>query len=163
MKFMRVKNTIYLLAIIIFLVNIISYAYSASSDSGSSKKDLYESGKNLVLRAKKLEKKGKIERAKKLYLKAYEKLEKAYAKDKKNADVLNYLGFTLRKTGDFKQAEVYYLMGLEIDASHLGINEYLGELYVQTNRLELAKERLAVLKGCNCEEYSELKETIEKE
>jgi len=160
---MRVKNTIYLLAIIIFLVNIISYAYSASSDSGSSKKDLYESGKNLVLRAKKLEKKGKIERAKKLYLKAYEKLEKAYAKDKKNADVLNYLGFTLRKTGDFKQAEVYYLMGLEIDASHLGINEYLGELYVQTNRLELAKERLAVLKGCNCEEYSELKEIIEKE
>ena len=163
MKFMRVKNTIYLLAIIIFLVNIISYAYSASSDSGSSKKDLYESGKNLVLRAKKLEKKGKIERAKKLYLKAYEKLEKAYAKDKKNADILNYLGFTLRKTGDFKQAEVYYLMGLEIDAGHLGINEYLGELYVQTNRLELAKERLAVLKGCNCEEYSELKEIIEKE
>ena len=163
MKFIRIKNTIYLLAIIIFLVNIISYAYSASSDSGSSKKDLYESGKNLVLRAKKLEKKGKIERATKLYLKAYEKLEKAYAKDKKNADVLNYLGFTLRKTGDFKQAEAYYLMGLEIDANHLGINEYLGELYVQTNRLELAKERLAVLKGCNCEEYSELKEIIEKE
>jgi hypothetical protein len=48
-----------------------------------------------------------------------------------------------------------------LDASHLGINEYLGELYVQTNRLDLAKERLAVLNGCKCEEYEELKELIE--
>ena len=43
-----------------------------------------------------------------------------------------------------------------------GINEYLGELYVKTGRIELAKERLAVLKNCNCEEYAELKEVIEK-
>ena len=45
--------------------------------------------KKLVLRAKKLEKKDKIEKAKKLYLEAYDKFEKAYAKDKKNADILN--------------------------------------------------------------------------
>jgi hypothetical protein len=38
----------------------------------------------------------------------------------------------------------------------------LGELYVQTGRIELAKERLLVLKGCKCEEYDELKELIEK-
>ena len=49
-----------------------------------------------------------------------------------------------------------------MDSKHLGINEYLGELYVQTNRIELAKEKLEVLKGCNCEEYEELKELIEK-
>ena len=42
-----------------------------------------------------------------------------------------------------------------------GINEYLGELYVVTNRIDLAKERLSVLKNCNCEEYKELKEIIE--
>ena len=82
--------------------------------------------------------------------------------DKKNADILNYLGYTLRKTGDLEQAEIYYLKGLELDSKHLGINEYLGELYVQTNRIELAKERLEVLKGCNCEEYEELKELIEE-
>ena len=124
--------------------------------------DLYKAGKKLVLRAKKLEKKDKVEKAKKLYLKSYKKLEKAYAKDKKNADILNYLGYTLRKTGDLEQAEIYYLKGLELDSKHLGINEYLGELYVQTNRIELAKERLEVLKGCNCEEYDELKELIEE-
>ena len=98
----------------------------------------------------------------KLYSKAYDKLIKAYEKDKKNPDVLNYLGYTLRKSGDLKKAETYYLEGLKLDAGHLGINEYLGELYVQTNRIELAKERLAVLNGCKCEEYEELKTLIEK-
>ena len=61
-----------------------------------------------------------------------------------------------------KEAEQYYLAGLKIKPDHNGINEYLGELYVNTNRMDLAKERLAVLKSCNCEEYSELKEIIEK-
>jgi len=140
-----------------------SLVYAAGNvDADSDKATLYNSGKKLILRAKKLEKKDKIEKAKKLYLKAYKKLEKAYAKDKKNADILNYLGYTLRKTGDLEQAEVYYLKGLEIDSGHFGINEYLGELYVQTGRIELAKERLQVLDGCKCEEYDELKELIEE-
>lgn len=139
-----------------------SMAASGSSGNEKDETSLYKSGKKLVYRAKKLEKKDKIEKAKKLYLKAYDKFEKAYAKNKKNADILNYLGFTLRKTGNFEKAEEFYLEGLKLDASHLGINEYLGELYVQTNRVELAKERLKVLNGCNCEEYNELKELIEK-
>ena len=139
-----------------------AYAAGSSGSNGQDKASLYKSGKKLVLRAKKLEKKDKVEKAKKLYLKAYAKFEKAYAKDKKNADILNYLGYTLRKTGDLEQAEIYYLKGLELDPKHLGINEYLGELYVQTNRIELAKKRLEVLKGCNCEEFEELKELIEE-
>jgi len=139
-----------------------AYAAGSSGSNGQDKASLYKSGKKLVLRAKKLEKKDKVEKAKKLYLKAYDKFEKAYTKDKKNADILNYLGYTLKKTGDLEQAEIYYLKGLELDSKHLGINEYLGELYVQTNRIELAKEKLEVLKGCNCEEYEELKELIEK-
>ena len=138
------------------------YAAGSSGDGAADKTSLYKSGKQLVLKAKKLEKKDKIEKAKKLYLKAYKKLEKAYAKDKKNADILNYLGYTLRKTGDLEQAEIYYLKGLELDSKHLGINEYLGELYVQTGRIELAKQRLEVLKGCKCEEYEELRELIEE-
>ena len=137
------------------------YAAASSGDDGKDEASLYKSGKKLVLRAKKLEKKDKVEKAKKLYLKAYEKFEKAYAKDKKNADILNYLGYTLRKTGNFEKAEIYYLKGLELDSGHFGINEYLGELYVQTDRIELAKERLQVLVGCKCEEYEELKELIE--
>ena len=134
----------------------------AASGSGNTGSNLYKSGKKLIIKAKKLEEKDKIEKAEKLYLKALDKLEKAYDKDKKNADILNYLGFALRKTGDFEKAEKFYLKGLKLDAGHLGINEYLGELYVQTNRIELAKERLQILSGCKCEEYEELKELIEK-
>ena len=141
----------------------LNLAYAASGGGlDSTGSSLYKSGKKLIIRAKKLEKKEKIEKAKTLYLKALDKLEKAYDEDKKNADILNYLGFALRKTGDFEKAEKFYLEGLKIDAGHLGINEYLGELYVQTNRIELAKERLQVLNGCKCEEYDELKELIEK-
>ena len=53
------------------------------------------------------------------------------------------------------------LLGLDIKPDHKGINEYLGELYVATGRLDLAKERLKILENCNCEEYQELKEVIE--
>jgi|TARA_B100001013_G_scaffold312391_1_gene217985 tetratricopeptide (TPR) repeat protein len=156
------KLVITLLVFLGLSVNL-NLAYAASgAGMDSTGSSLYKSGKKLIIKAKKLEKKEKIEKAQTLYLKALSKLEKAYDKDKKNADILNYLGFALRKTGDFEKAEKFYLEGLKIDAAHLGINEYLGELYVQTNRIELAKERLQVLKGCNCEEYEELKELIEE-
>ena len=150
---------LFFLALSINLSLVYAASGAGTSNTGSS---LYKSGKKLLIKAKKLEKKEKIEKAKTLYTKALEKLEKAYDKDKKNADILNYLGFALRKTGDFENAEKFYLKGLELDAGHLGINEYLGELYVQTNRIELAKERLEILNGCKCEEYDELKELIEK-
>ena len=155
----------FILTLLVFLglsvnLNLVYAASGAGLDSTGS--SLYKLGKKLVIKAKKLEEKDKIEKAEKLYLKALDKLEKAYDKDKKNADILNYLGFALRKTGDFKKAEKFYLEGLALDSEHLGINEYLGELYVQTDRIDLAKERLQVLNGCKCEEYEELKELIEK-
>ena len=78
------------------------------------------------------------------------------SKDKKNPDILNYLGYTSRKSGNFSAAEDYYLKGLSINPKHNGINEYLGELYVQTNRIDKANERLEILKNCNCDEYKEL-------
>ena len=131
---------------------------SSSSDGGSSSSisSLYDQGVKLVKRAGKLEKKEKSEKAKKLYSQAFNKLNKAYKKDKKNPDILNYMGYTSRKVGNFEEAEKFYLKGLDLKPNHNGINEYLGELYVQTNRIDKANERLKVLKGCNCDEYAEL-------
>ena len=130
---------------------------SSSSGSSSSKEEtLYEDAVKLVKRAGKLEKKDKTDKAKKLYAQAFKKLEKAYKSDKKNPDILNYMGFTTRKTGNFEKAEKFYLEGLSLKPNHNGINEYLGELYVQTNRIDKANERLEVLKSCNCKEYGEL-------
>ena len=132
---------------------------SSSSSSGggeSSKESLYNDAVKLVKRAGKLEKKAKPNKAKKLYAQAFSKLEKAYKSDKKNPDILNYMGYTTRKVGNFEQAEKFYLEGLKIKPNHNGINEYLGELYVQTNQIDKANERLTVLKNCNCDEYNEL-------
>ena len=62
----------------------------------------------------------------------------------------------------YDEAEKYYLAGLSIKPDHNGINEYLGELYVKTNRIDLAKERLEILRKCNCQEFEELKVIIDK-
>ena len=142
----------------IILISLIPFnAYSAGSDSSEdTKSNYYKDAKKLVKQAGKFEKKEKADKAKKLYSQAFKKLEKAYSSEKKNPDILNYMGYTSRKIGNFEQAEKFYLTGLSIKPDHNGINEYLGELYVQTNRLDKAKERLDVLKNCNCEEYKEL-------
>ena len=142
-------------------ISLISNSFSAGSSDTGSKSTLYDKAVNLINVAKKMEEKGKLEKAKKRYQKAQKFLIK-FNKEKPNkADTLNYLGFTTRKLGDFEGGEKYYLQGLEINPKHKGINEYLGELYVATNRINLAKERLKVLETCNCEEYDELKEIIE--
>ena len=153
------KKILVLLVTLFLCTNLMAAGSDSSSDSSggeSNKKSLYEEAVKLVKRAGKLEKKEKLDKAKKLYSQAFSKLEKAHKSDKKNPDILNYMGFTTRKVGNFEQAEKFYLQGLKIKPNHNGINEYLGELYVQTNRIDKANERLEVLKSCNCKEYSEL-------
>ena len=142
---------------------VVSSSYAAgSSDSGSSKtKTKYDMAVTHIKAAKNFEKKDKLEKAKKRYEKAQKLLIQSNKKSPNKADTLNYLGFTTRKLGDFENGEKYYLQGLAINPYHIGINEYLGELYVVTNRIDLAKERLEVLKSCDCEEYQELKEIID--
>ena len=150
-----------IILIIIFSLSIISSSFGAGSGGGDSGSSNYDKAASLIKRAKKLEQKGKDEKAKKRYEKALEYLIKSNKSKPNQPDTLNYLGFATRKLGDYKKGEEYYLLGLQIDPDHKGINEYLGELYVVTNRIDLAKERLDVLKNCNCEEYEELKEIIE--
>ena len=137
-----------------------SFSAGSSGDSSASKTD-YEKAVKYVKQAKKYEEKGKTDKAQKRYQKAQKLLIASNAEIPNKADTLNYLGFTTRKLGDFEAGEKYYLEGLAIEPNHIGINEYLGELYVATGRINLAKERLDILKNCNCEEFEELKEIIE--
>ena len=153
------KKFIYTLLIIIAFTNN-SFSAGTSSDSSDSSSN-YTKAKNLIKAAKKYEKKGKTEKALKRYTKAQKLLLKSNEKKPLQADTLNYLGFTTRKLGDYEKGEEFYLQGLQIEPNHKGINEYLGELYVVTGRMDMAKERLQVLKTCNCKEYNELKEIIE--
>ena len=150
---------IYTLLIIIALTNN-SFSAGTSSNSSDNSSN-YTKAYKLIKAAKKYEKKGKTEKAQKKYAKAQKLLLKSNKKKPLQADTLNYLGFTTRKLGDYEKGEAFYLQGLLIEPNHNGINEYLGELYVATNRMDLAKERLNVLKSCNCKEYKQLKEIIE--
>ena len=85
------------------------------------------------------------------------------AEDTQQADVYNLLGFTLRKTGDFKTSLTYYTKALELQPDHKAAREYLGELYVETGNLAKAKEQLTILaKLCpgGCEEREDLQKAI---
>jgi tetratricopeptide (TPR) repeat protein len=145
------------------LILLSTNSYSAGSDEPAvtKVKSYYAKAVDSIKFAKKYEKKGKTEKALKKYAKAQKLLLKSNAEKPMQADTLNYLGFTTRKLGDYEGGEKFYLQGLQIEPNHNGINEYLGELYVVTNRMNMAKERLEVLKACNCEEYEELKEIID--
>ena len=142
-----------------------SFAYSASNSGGNNdgkslKINNFKKGSSLIKQAKKNEAKGKSEKAKKKFSKALKYLLISNKEKPNQPNTLNYLGFASRKIGNFEIAEKYYLEGLSIDPNHFGINEYLGELYVNTNRLDKAKERLKVLENCNCEEFKELSSAI---
>ena len=146
---------------ILLLAFITGTSFAAGSSDSGSKKTLYDKAVEKIKIAKKLEKKGKTEKAIKRYERAIKFLVKSNKKNPNKADTLNYLGFATRKIGDFENGEKYYLQGLAIEPNHIGINEYLGELYVATNRMDLAKERLSILEKCNCKEYNQLKGVID--
>lgn len=75
------------------------------------------------------------------------------------ADIYNYLGYTHRKLKEYDAAETYYLKALKLDSDHIGALEYMGELYLETNRIEEAKKSLQKIKsvaGESSNEYLEL-------
>jgi len=96
------------------------------------------------------------------YNKAIEQLTVLMETRSNDADVQNLLGFSHRKLEDFEQAVLFYNTALSIDPSHKGALEYLGELYVETNQLELANAQLEKLnKLCTfCKERRNLKKAI---
>ena len=154
-----IKRILVIMLLTLFTTN--SFSAGSESSSTSKVKSNYDKAVEAIKFAKKYEEKGKLEKAKKRYAKAQKLLLKSNKEKPNKADTLNYLGFTTRKLGDYENGEKYYLLGLDIKPDHIGINEYLGELYVATNRLDLAKERLKILENCNCKEYNQLKEIID--
>jgi Flp pilus assembly protein TadD len=94
-------------------------------------------------------------------------LTQAAQKLPNDADVQNLLGYSYRKLGNYDKALEHYRTALKLDPGHRGAHEYLGELYLETNRLPDAESELTALKkSCpwfgKCEEYEDLKGEIEK-
>src|SRR5690349_19327425 len=88
---------------------------------------------------------------------------KVVAKEPKNADAFNYLGYSHRKLGEMDAAFKDYGTALSINPDHKGAHEYIGEAYLMVNDLPKAKEHLARLdKICwlGCEEFRDLKKAV---
>ena len=83
--------------------------------------------------------------------------------DPDNADIMAMLGFSDRKTQNYEDALTFYEWALRAEPKHRGANEYLGELYLETNQLDKAVQQLEILDGLcrNCKEYSTLKKAID--
>jgi tetratricopeptide (TPR) repeat protein len=92
-------------------------------------------------------------------------LEKVVAKEPRNADAYNWLGYATRRKGDPAASIPIYQKALAIDPKHKGVHEYIGEAYLMLGNLPKAKEHLATLdKLCffSCEEYRDLKKAVER-
>lgn len=89
--------------------------------------------------------------------------QKVVARDPKNADAFNYLGYAYRNLGDYDSAFRHYGQALALDPKHKGAHEYIGEAYLKTGNLAKAEEHLAALdRICifGCAEYTELKTKV---
>ena len=99
----------------------------------------------------------------KKYGEAIPLLQKVVAKDPKNADAYNLLGYATRKSGDPNGSLQYYNTALQIDPKQLGANEYLGEAYLMLDKPQQAEQQLARLDQLcvfGCVEYRTLKAAI---
>ena len=167
------KKFFYILIILFFITNAYSIGTKEKGDHASGKDgdwsrkgpppaSKYRLGYKEFERAAKLDKKGKRKKAKLKYEKALNFLLESNAENGSNPDTLYYLGLVSAKLDKYENAEIYYLLGLEVEPKHINIYKDLGILYLDTNRKNKAIEKLEILKSCNCKEYNDLKELIEK-
>lgn len=90
-------------------------------------------------------------------------LQEVLADNPDNPDALNQLGYSYRMIGNLKDSLTAYERALTLQPDHLNAREYLGELYLQMKRPDLAKQQLAILtRLCpsGCEQRAELEEKI---
>ena len=128
-----------------------SYSSSSSDDSGPY---------SPTSRFKDINKLIKLEK----FAEAHKMLKSLKKVNTDEADRLNLLGFTARKSGDLAAAGDYYQQALALNPRHTGALEYQGELFIQLGKIELAKANLAKIdKICwlPCNAERELKKAIE--
>ena len=152
---------------ITFFFNNISFSKTVSDSKNTVeepkapiKMSDYNLAKKYIKKADKYDKKDKKKKAKKFYNKALKYLLLSNKKNHPQAKTFNYLGYINAKLGILENAEIYYLLALDMDPKNNSIYINLGNLYVNSNRIAKAKEILNVLKSCNCEEFKMLSNSI---
>jgi Flp pilus assembly protein TadD len=131
-------------------------AFGMGSDSGSAPAAAKPASDPAFSRAKAL-----IEA--KDYRGALPLLQQVVAKEPRNADAYNLMGYATRKSGDPSGSLQYYTQALSIDPKHLGANEYIGEAYLMLDQPQQAEQHLARLDSLcvfGCVEQRTLKAAI---
>lgn len=86
------------------------------------------------------------------------------AKDKTDPRILNFLGYSHRKSGRVEVGLGYYQEALRNDPNYTLVREYLGEAHLQLGDVASAREQLGEIEkrcGTGCKEYAELSRQIE--
>ena len=163
---------IYFFFVILILVSNISYtAENEPFDGEGGREDLsflneknsnFKKGEDALKQASKYKNKNKITKSNNRLEKALEYFILANKENPENIDVLRYLGLTYYLLDDLMMSEIYYQQALDIDPKNSLIHLKLGEIYVATQRENMALKSLKILANCNCKEYGDLKKFITK-
>ena len=153
----------------IFILTEVSFAAmsgGSSSTSSSSSSTSYSSSSDdsgpytATNRFKEINKLIKLEK----FAEAHKLLKNLKKVNTDEADRLNLLGFTARKSGDLNAAGEFYQQALALNPKHTGALEYQGELFIQLGKIDLAKANLAKIdKICwlPCNAERDLRKAIE--
>ena len=160
-------NKILYTILTVFIFTEVSLAAMGGGSSSSSSSSSYSSSSDdsgPYMAANRFKEVNKLINLEK-FAEAHRKLKTLKKVNTDEADRLNLLGFTARKSGDLAAAGEYYQQALALNPKHTGALEYQGELFIQLGKIELAKANLAKLdKICwlTCNAERDLKEAIEK-
>ncbi len=93
---------------------------------------------------------------------AVSSFNKVVAKDPKNADAYNYLGFSSRWLGRYDAAFAAYDKALALDPTHKGALNYSGIAYLKSDQKAKAETQLAKLQAScsSCDETKQLAKAI---
>ena len=97
------------------------------------------------------------------YRRAISNLQQVTYLEPGNADAWNELGFSYRNVENYRQSEAAYKRALGLDPEHRGALNYEGHLYIETGRVEQARENLSTLGALcgDCYAYNNLKEALD--
>ena len=146
----------------ILFLSSASFAAGTSYDDDNSSVSANEQVTKLYNKAYELVYNKKFDKS----IKLLEKIAKRKDLGEKKADVYNLLGFSYRKQSepDLDKALESYKIALETNPEHLGVHEYLGELYITLGNMNKANEMLDNLEkiaGTSSMEYIKLKKAID--
>lgn len=148
---------------ILLFINSATFAAGSGYDDNSSSMTAGEQVIKLYNKAYDLVYNQKYDKS----IKLLEKIVKRKDLGEKKADAYNLLGFSYRKHSEpnLDKALESYKIALEANPEHLGVHEYLGELYITLGKIKKANEMLVKIEniaGTTSMEYIKLKKAIDE-